>query len=562
MKKIWSLILIMMFTASTFAMGGTDAPSVNAVSAESTDVAAKEFVRKNKFSTIEECMKRVKAAFPKVQPERAKNFCKNAASLANNIDNKQVKGVQQIKARMIADKSQIKARLQNVDDWRVQKINSALRNSATSDKAQKFIHDLPNDKLEVFMHLPRAEQKKIIENGVEDALKKYRLEKVNKENMYKARMVAQEKIKQWEGQYQQARDRLQKANNAHKEKVNKWNQAKLRLREACKDDSESEECQDLTEEAIEKAKEFLHNTVDRIIAHLEQIQSKVEASESISEERVEEILEDIEEKISKLEDLKDEIDAATTKEEIKEIAKKLDRIWKTAKHRAVAYAAHIMNTRVDVIIKKSEILEQKLDCALAELEEAGEETDEISDNIDEFSELVASAKEKWADAKDLYKEIRELKSDEDRDLEKIRELSAEMKELVKDAHEDLREAHKLLVGIYRDIRATGVEIADCRDDDLADDEEYVVVDEEEEESCESDTDCDADETCTEGECEDSEDDSDTCTTDADCDADETCTEGECEDSEDDSDTCTTDADCDADETCENNECEDAVNSTA
>jgi len=105
-----------------------------------------------------------------------------------------------------------------------------------------------------------------------------------------------------------------------------------------------------------------------------------------------------------------------------------------------------------------------------------------------------------------------------------------------------------------------------------------------EDACNTDADCDSDEVCGNGACEDAE--VDVCDSDADCDSDESCTNGACEDTDpsqcdaededgenedgeeddeeevNDADSCTVDADCDADEGCSNGECEDLCSSDA
>lgn len=79
--------------------------------------------------------------------------------------------------------------------------------------------------------------------------------------------------------------------------------------------------------------------------------------------------------------------------------------------------------------------------------------------------------------------------------------------------------------------------------------------------CAVNADCDSDEICLNGECEDNETGNETedeCSINADCDSDEICLNGECEDNDENEteDECTVNSDCDADEICLNRECED------
>ncbi len=118
------------------------------------------------------------------------------------------------------------------------------------------------------------------------------------------------------------------------------------------------------------------------------------------------------------------------------------------------------------------------------------------------------------------------------------------------------------------VYARGNETNECTVDSDCDADEVCVAGECEDENgsgnddeCAVDTDCDADEVCIAGECEDSGSgsDDDECVVDADCTDGRTCIDGDCEDLDDsgsDDDECTSDADCTDGRFCVDGDCED------
>jgi len=339
--------------------------------------------------------------------------------------------------------------------------------SALGTKAKEFIKNLPDDKAEIFLNLPLKEQKKALENRLD--LAKLRIKKVTKDDFYRKRVLVQKTVRRWEEQFNNAKERFQKAKQAHAEKTRRWNEAKKNLKDAC-EDPESDTCKEAEEQAISDAKEFLINNVNLIIDHLDQIKSKVLASDKIDEDRAQEITDDIDNKISALNDTLTDIDNAQTKEEVKDTAKEVNNIWKKSMFKFQAYAAHVLNSRVSFIIKKSERLEDRLYCLSDQIE--GNTTD-LSDNIEEFSSKIASTKEDYEKAKELYNEIRELRTEDEKDREAIEEKTKEMVELTKSANEKLKSANKQLVEIFKELRTENVDMSQCRESD----EVYEVIDE-------------------------------------------------------------------------------------
>jgi hypothetical protein len=325
--------------------------------------------------------------------------------------------------------------------------------------------------------MSRAQQKGILAMENESALQameKFSLKPVNKSMLFRKRVISANRLKQAEQNYIRAGQNYLKALNSYKEQKGLFLNVKERLRE-CRD-VDSEECNELRERAQNHSVEMIVNSANMIIEHLTKIKEKVGSSETMDPERAEEIISEINNSISELEDAIAQAEAAETKDEIKEIAKTVSKLWIRIRHRERLHAASVVKARVWGIIKRSEHLEERLDSTLANMEEQGINVEDIDAKVDEFSAKIMNATSRYEQAQELmdgaYLE---------EDKEKLKEIVDEAKQLIDQAHELLKEAHTLLVEIVRDIKLAGGEIAPETEDD---EDDYEVVEEEEEEETE------------------------------------------------------------------------------
>jgi len=363
----------------------------------------------------------------------------------------------------------------NTSEWRVKNIE---RLASKSPKITDIIERLPEEKIKVFLHMSRAEQKKMLEQGTENALKamqKLKLKLVNKSMIFKKRIIASNKLKQAEQNYVKAGQNYLKALNSYKDAKTNFTETKEKLKE-CKD-VYSDDCNELRERAQNHSVEMIVNSANMIIEHLNKIKEKVRSSETMDPERAEEIISEIDNSISELEDAIAQAESAETKDEIKEAAKTVSKLWIRIRHRERLHAASVVKARVWGIIKRSEHLEERLDSTLAKMEEQGINVEDIDAKVEEFSAKIEEAKSKYEQAQDLmdgaYLE---------EDKEKLKEVVDEAKQLINKSHEALKEANRMLINIVKDIKAAGGEITPETEED-----DYEVVEEEEtEESSEED----------------------------------------------------------------------------
>ncbi len=271
--------------------------------------------------------------------------------------------------------------------------------------------------------------------------------KFDKAKNFRARVIDKAKLAKAKVNYAKAKKDFFEA----KEKLGR---AKIRLegakniRQSC-EDPESEECAAAKEELRAAAKEHFTNQADIIIRHLEQIKSRAESSEVISEERAEKIISWADEKIAAFEAIKAEIEAAEDKAAILEAAKNLRDEWKDIKQDARSYVGRIVNSRIGGIIVKSKMLEVKLDRTLERMEANGKDTSEIQPLVDEFHAKIEAASVAYEEAMGHFDEAAETTG-----AERSTHINAAQASM-KDAKKALQEATKILRDIIRQVRQQG-----------------------------------------------------------------------------------------------------------
>lgn len=358
--------------------------------------------------------------------------------------------------QMIKTREMMKKRfnLSEEDAQRLERLGAveARKLIASNPRLANRSHEFSEDELEKLGALSRSRLKELAEKSsdeVKDSLKKVTVAKIKKEDAFKKRTIAKERVQAAKENYEEARKRYNNAKKEFSEEKDAWRKAV---------DAGDEEA------AIEHAKNYLSDAADLVIESLEKIKARVESNDDLTDEEAQEIIDEVEGHIATIEGYKEELDAAQTKEEVKTVGKKIVSAWNRMKHQVEVRAEQIVKSQVGEIMSRSDALEQHLERILAEMEEDGVEIEDIDDKVDEFSELIASAKDKFEESEDLFKQAKES---DDRDA------LNQSKTLVRDAHADLKKAHIILMDIVREVKAAGY--------DVEDDSEYVEVVEDESE---------------------------------------------------------------------------------
>jgi DNA repair exonuclease SbcCD ATPase subunit len=215
---------------------------------------------------------------------------------------------------------------------------------------------------------------------------------------------------------------------------------------ACKD-GDSEECLELKRKTKHHSKEFLINSAEKVLAFLERLKEKVESSEELDEDQMEDILSKLEENIAEIEDAKDvveNLDNESTTEELRNAAETIKKAWKRVQTRSKWAIGKLTNAKIHGIIIRSEKLVEKLEKISERFDENEQDTTELDALIEDFGEKIELAKEQYRLALEKYQEA----LDDANPNEIVKEANAYMKE----AHKYLRESHKVLKQIHEEIK--------------------------------------------------------------------------------------------------------------
>ena len=305
------------------------------------------------------------------------------------------------------------------------------------DKLEK-VSDLSDTELEKLAALGRAELKAFAgkdKQRLKTGLSAIEVVKVKNAGELDRRDITEARLRQ-------LRERFEKAKEEFRGAKEELNEARDALKEARKRRDENA--------TMEHAKDYLLHTADALINHLEMIKAKVQESQHISDEREAKLVTEIDVQISEINSIKAEIESATTKEQIKEAAKKLRTKWSRLQHLIRLYAEMVVSARVEGIVNIGLVLEKRLDKVLKEAKERGIEVD-VTAEVNDFSEKIATAKDKYKQAQDKLFAVIELNAGNATN-EKRKATADEAKALLKEARDAIKDAHDILKTIVKKIK--------------------------------------------------------------------------------------------------------------
>jgi len=496
MKKISAILMLLVFIISMISVyaenenTGTDAKPTTVANVPPKAVVGKQNLINPAVAAdaaTDSCIREYIKKHPDVSPVQAKTECNQGTGMGKEIKKQfepkpVVDGTEKPRPALINQdirtakmKQFVQARpeiakvVTNVAEYRLRNIQRLSNDTILKDKVTDMFNGLTADKAQVLSHLTRAQQKNLL-NGTDavDKLKNLKLMEVKKEEMFKSRIIAQNKLSEAKNRYDLAKKNYVDLVKDFKDKKDEFDKLKAKIA-ACKD---SDGCKADQDKAQAAAKEYVYKSIKAAIEHLKKIKEKAGSSEYITSTDSSDIESEVDSAISKLEALATRLDAATTKDDIKKIASEVASLWKDIKEDAKRDAAKVVVGTVGNVVKRAEHLEGKLDCAVLSLEEQGIDVAGIDSKIDDFSSLVTSAKEDYETAR---KYLADAKSNDDANA---KDYVTKTHTLIKQAENKIEKAHSLLKEIVREIKAAGGDISKCGADDEtgSDDREYVVVD--------------------------------------------------------------------------------------
>ncbi|MBI5065813.1 hypothetical protein HZA97_06255 [Candidatus Woesearchaeota archaeon] len=274
-------------------------------------------------------------------------------------------------------------------------------------------------------------EKKGLERAVANSEAK-ELRKEARENVRDERKAEREKVK----------EEYQKIKEAHKEVNERLKEARAEL-QACKTGEQTDQCKDLRQKLVDNSKEFLTSTNEKIRALIAQAKERIQNSE-LSEERKAALLEKLDARVTKLDDLAQKVQSSeATKETVREAARLLRQSWLEAKRDIRVSVNRVAANKLRDVIEKTQQVKTNLERMIAKLKEKGKNTEGLETALKNFEERMAKARTTHEEANTLLEENKD-ESSVDKGAQ-----------LVKEAHEELKQAYEDLKTLVKNIKETG-----------------------------------------------------------------------------------------------------------
>ena len=303
------------------------------------------------------------------------------------------------------------------------------------------------------------EAREKVDEKIEELKEHKDLSKFKEERKFKARTLAESKKADAKARFEEAK--------RHFEEV------KASIKDAKEDLMDASD-----EEKAEKANDYLGHILDAIEKHLNKVLANIQENEYLTEAQVSELTSAINERLEKVSGLRSGLESATTRDEIKALAKDVRELLKDVKDHTKVASGKAFSHRMGGVIVQSEHLQAKLEKVLERMTENGLDTSSAESLISEFGSLIDSAKVRFEAAIAKFKEAESLTGDDRAEV--IKQAQSSMRE----AQADLKEARAKLKEITRSVKAQGDEAEDALDEETEDDddEEEEEVEDSEDES--------------------------------------------------------------------------------
>lgn len=189
---------------------------------------------------------------------------------------------------------------------------------------------------------------------------------------------------------------------------------------------------------LERAKAFLTKSIDYMISHIQLLSDRISDQESISDEDKADILEELDNNVNYLEELKSDVESAETMSDLREISRSIKEKWMESRAAIKKYTGLLLVAKMENIVGKFEQLLDKLNDKADALEEKGYDVTEIREALDNAEQHIASARAEYELAKESFMSIHDIK-----DADK----------LFREGHRHIRKARMELVDAIHEIRS-------------------------------------------------------------------------------------------------------------
>jgi|GEM_PF-1903673 len=256
----------------------------------------------------------------------------------------------------------------------------------------------------------------------------------------------QEQYQTVKEQYQISQERVRDAQQSYQDSREKFLESKARL----EDSRTSATIFDLKN----ATKDFLLHTIDYTILRLEVLEARAIRTEDSGFAPFT-ISDNIENYIGQLEDLKDDVEAAETREEFQAIFREIRDIWQHVNLESRYFILGTANNRVDSFLERGESISDRIEAEIDRLADADVDTSELKLLLDEYNEALEEAKDTHEEVTMLFSTHNGFDDDgvlEVEDAENAREFLGEASSLMRETHQQLKDVTAVLRDIFAELK--------------------------------------------------------------------------------------------------------------
>ncbi len=253
-----------------------------------------------------------------------------------------------------------------------------------------------------------------------------------------------EQYKNVQEEYQTSQERVREAKQSYQDSKEKFLDAKARL----EDSRTSGTIFDLKN----ATRNFLLHTIDYTILHLEVLEdSAIKAEDSGFAPFI--ATDNLKNYIGQLEDLKDDVEAAETREEFQAVIDEIRNIWQHINLESRYFILGTANNRVDSFLERGESISDRIEAEIERLVDAGVDTTELERLQDKYNEALEEAKDSHDQATQLFDEHNGFDNDGVlEDAEDAREFLDEAGSLVRETQQQLKDGYSVLREIFAELK--------------------------------------------------------------------------------------------------------------
>ncbi len=236
-------------------------------------------------------------------------------------------------------------------------------------------------------------------------------------------------------QYNQAKQNYVQAKDVYKDARNDYLQVK--------GDLEKYRTGELKNLDLAKAQNYFLKVDQGIIKYLELAKKRIVGLAALSEEQQADLMAEINADIVWLEAKKSEIEAATDKTQLREIAGQVRRYWAEHRVRVKAVIGQALGYKIEAALTKLENVGQRVATAIENLKDKGQDVAELEELYTQFEGELDQAQADYQAAKEQFSQVGSIKDGD--------QLLRAGNKYLKEANQQLRLAHQTLKEIVKEM---------------------------------------------------------------------------------------------------------------